>query len=42
MCQPPKVLDEVCRVANYLRSIGVKKGDAVSIYMPMVRGREGW
>jgi acetyl-CoA synthetase len=22
--------------ANYLRSVGVKKGDAVSIYMPMV------
>jgi acetyl-CoA synthetase len=22
--------------ANYLRSLGVKKGDAVSIYMPMV------
>ncbi|KAI8475041.1 MAG: acetyl CoA synthetase [Monoraphidium minutum] len=31
-----QVLDEVCRVANYLRSLGVKKGDAVSIYMPMV------
>ena len=23
-------------MANYLRSLGVKKGDAVSIYMPMV------
>jgi acyl-coenzyme A synthetase/AMP-(fatty) acid ligase len=27
----------VCALqANYLRSVGVKKGDAVSIYMPMV------
>lgn len=26
----------VCKVANYLRSVGVKKGDNVSIYMPMV------
>lgn len=31
-----EVLDEVCQLANYLRSLGVKKGDAVSIYMPMV------
>jgi acetyl-CoA synthetase len=31
-----EVLAEVCRMANYLRSVGVKKGDAVSIYMPMV------
>ncbi|KIZ06574.1 acetyl-CoA synthetase [Monoraphidium neglectum] len=31
-----QVLGEVCRMANYLRSIGVGKGDAVSIYMPMV------
>ena len=23
-------------MANYLRSVGVQKGDAVSIYMPMV------
>jgi hypothetical protein len=29
-------MDEVCRMSNYLRSAGVKKGDAVSIYMPMV------
>ncbi|GAQ78587.1 AMP-dependent synthetase and ligase family protein [Klebsormidium nitens] len=28
--------DEVCQVANYLRSIGVKKGDSVTIYMPML------
>lgn len=27
---------EVCRVANWLRSVGVKKGDSVAIYMPMV------
>ena len=26
----------VCRIANYLKSIGVKKGDDVTIYMPMV------
>jgi len=28
--------DEVCKLANGLRSIGVKKGDRVTIYMPMV------
>ncbi len=27
---------EVCRFANVLRSMGVKKGDRVSIYMPMI------
>ncbi|MBM4318529.1 MAG: acetate--CoA ligase, partial [Deltaproteobacteria bacterium] len=27
---------EVCRFANVLKSFGVKKGDRVSIYMPMV------
>jgi acetyl-CoA synthetase len=27
--------DEVCRLANGLKSIGVKKGDRVTIYMPM-------
>jgi len=27
--------DEVCRIANYLKSIGIKQGDDVSIYMPM-------
>ena len=31
-----QVLDEVCRVANWLKSQGIKKGDAVAIYMPMV------
>lgn len=28
--------DEVCKFANGLKSIGVKKGDRVTIYMPMV------
>ncbi|WP_428939430.1 acetate--CoA ligase [Fontivita pretiosa] len=28
--------DEVCRFANGLKSLGVKKGDRVTIYMPMV------
>lgn len=28
--------DEVCRMANVLRAQGVKKGDRVTIYMPMV------
>lgn len=28
--------DEVCRVANMLKSQGVKKGDRVCIYMPMI------
>ena len=28
--------DEVCRMANVLRSLGVKKGDRVTIYMPMI------
>lgn len=27
---------EVCRMANALRSLGVKKGDRVTIYLPMV------
>lgn len=31
-----EVLKEVCRVSNWLRSMGVKKGDSVAIYMPMV------
>jgi len=28
--------DEVCRFANALKSLGVKKGDRVTIYLPMV------
>jgi acetyl-CoA synthetase len=30
------LLNEVCRVANVLKSLGVRKGDTVAIYMPMV------
>jgi acetyl-CoA synthetase len=28
--------DEVCKLANALRNLGVKKGDVVTIYMPMI------
>ena len=31
-----ELLDQVQRFANVLKSLGVKKGDRVSIYMPMV------
>lgn len=31
-----QLLAEVCKLANGLKSIGVKKGDRVAIYMPMV------
>lgn len=31
-----KLLQEVCRFANVLKAHGVRKGDTVSIYMPMV------
>eukprot|EP00892_Ulva_mutabilis_P006453 jgi/Ulvmu1/417/UM001_0424.1 len=31
-----EVLEEVCRVANWLREQGVQAGDAVAIYLPMV------
>ena len=31
-----EVLGEVCRMANTLKSIGVKKGDRVCIYLPMI------
>ncbi|MFN5325032.1 MAG: acetate--CoA ligase [Bacteroidota bacterium] len=31
-----QLLDEVCKCANALKSIGVRKGDRVCIYMPMV------
>ncbi|MGZ6255658.1 MAG: acetate--CoA ligase [Candidatus Limnocylindria bacterium] len=30
------LLDETCRMANALRSLGVKKGDRIAIYMPMI------
>lgn len=30
-----ELLREVCKVANVLKGWGVKKGDAVSIYLPM-------
>ncbi|MGH6850133.1 MAG: acetate--CoA ligase [Methylocella sp.] len=28
--------DEVCRLANVLKALGVKKGDTVTIYLPMI------
>ncbi|AES80776.1 acetate-CoA ligase [Medicago truncatula] len=31
-----QLLHQVCQVANYLKDIGVKKGDAVIIYLPML------
>jgi acetyl-CoA synthetase len=31
-----ELLDQVCRFANGLRTLGVKKGDRVAIYMPMI------
>lgn len=31
-----QLLDMVCRCANVLRSLGVKKGDRVAIYLPNV------
>ncbi len=31
-----KLLDEVCRLANMFRARGVKKGERVCIYMPMI------
>jgi acetyl-CoA synthetase len=31
-----QLLSEVCRMANALKSVGVRKGDSVCIYMPMV------
>jgi len=31
-----ELLKMVCRIANYMKSIGIKKGDDVTIYMPMV------
>jgi acetyl-CoA synthetase len=31
-----QLLDETCRMANALRELGVKRGDRVAIYMPMI------
>jgi acetyl-CoA synthetase len=31
-----QLLDDVCRFANGLRTLGIKKGDRVAIYMPMI------
>ncbi|KAH9791460.1 Acetyl-coenzyme A synthetase /glyoxysomal [Citrus sinensis] len=31
-----QLLQQVCQLANYLKDIGVKKGDAVIIYLPML------
>uniref|UniRef100_A0A453BWY0 Acetyl-coenzyme A synthetase n=2 Tax=Aegilops tauschii subsp. strangulata TaxID=200361 RepID=A0A453BWY0_AEGTS len=31
-----ELLDKVCQLANYLKSVGVEKGDAVVIYLPML------
>jgi acetyl-CoA synthetase len=31
-----ELLDEVCRCANALRSLGIERGDRVAIYMPMI------
>src|SRR5438876_1209413 len=31
-----ELLDETCRMANALRELGVKRGDRVAIYMPMI------
>ncbi|XP_047321296.1 acetyl-coenzyme A synthetase, chloroplastic/glyoxysomal-like [Impatiens glandulifera] len=31
-----QLLERVCQLANYLKHIGVKKGDAVVIYLPML------
>jgi acetyl-CoA synthetase len=31
-----ELLDDVCRFANGLRKLGIRKGDRVAIYMPMI------
>ncbi|GAC1567108.1 MAG: acetate--CoA ligase [Vulcanimicrobiaceae bacterium] len=31
-----ELLDDVCRLANGMRKLGIRKGDRVAIYMPMV------
>ncbi|XP_002980429.2 acetyl-coenzyme A synthetase, chloroplastic/glyoxysomal [Selaginella moellendorffii] len=31
-----ELLDRVCQLSNYLLAVGIKKGDTVAIYMPML------
>jgi acetyl-CoA synthetase len=31
-----ELLDEVCKAANALKELGIKRGDVVAIYMPMI------
>ena len=31
-----QLLQDVCQVANWLKARGVRKGDTVTIYMPMI------
>jgi acetyl-CoA synthetase len=31
-----QLFNQVCQIANYMKSIGVSKGDVVTIYMPMI------
>lgn len=31
-----ELLDEVCRMSNLLKHLGIKKGDVVAIYLPMI------
>ena len=31
-----ELLDEVCRFSNALKSLGVKKGDRIALYLPMI------
>ena len=31
-----ELFEEVCRVANGLKELGIRKGDLVALYMPMV------
>ncbi|ONM62613.1 Acetyl-coenzyme A synthetase chloroplastic/glyoxysomal [Zea mays] len=31
-----ELLEKVCQLSNYLKSVGVRKGDAVVIYLPML------
>jgi acetyl-CoA synthetase len=31
-----ELFHKVCQIANYMKSIGISKGDVVTIYMPMI------